>query len=281
MSSNCASEFANVYTTIQSISGNMSTYTSNVSSTYSILNQIVSNKSNINTQIYNGTQNIVCGNIIASYIINTNGVGGNVNVNSGNVTLSNGNILLSGKISLGGDYGSSGQVLVSNGNKLPSWRSSMTRGTTQSMNGLTSVSFTGIPSWANEIIIMIINGSTNGTNAPYIQIGIPSGTYPTTGYSGTMWGNNAANALNYSTTILLWNASWAATYVFHSIIRLYNMGGNTWGIQVNSTRVDAVPANPYAAVGAGTVTLTDVLDRVRINANGNTFDAGTINIMYQ
>lgn len=279
MSSNCSSEFANVYTTIQSISGNMTAYTSNVSSTYSILNQMVSNQSNINSRIFNSTQNIVCGNIITPYVINNNG---NVNVNSGNVTLSNGNLLLTGKIALGGSYGSAGQVLVSNGATLPSWRSSMTRGTTQSMNGATSVTFTGIPSWANEVIIMIINGSTNGTVAPAVLLGISSGTYINSGYSGTMWGNNGASALNYSTNILIWNATWAAVNVFHSIIRLHNMGGNTWGIQVNSTRVDAVPTNPYAAVGAGTVTLTDVLDRVRVNVGGgNTFDGGTINILYQ
>jgi hypothetical protein len=279
MSSNCASEFANVYTTIESISGNMTAYTSNVLSTYSILNQMVSNQSNINSQIFNGTQNLVCGNITN----NTNEVGGNVIINSGNVRLSNGNLLLSGKISLGGDYGSAGQVLVSNGNTLPSWRSSMTRGTTQSMNGATTIPLTGIPSWANEIVIMIINGSTNGTSSPILQLGIPSGSYLTTGYSGTMWGNNGSNALNYSTGALLWNTTWAASYVFHAIIRLYNIGGNVWGIQVNSTRIDALPTNQYAAVGSGTVTLTDVLDRVRITttAGTNTFDAGSINIVYQ
>jgi hypothetical protein len=276
MSSNCASEFANVYTIISSISGNMNTYVSNVSSTYNVLNQMVSNQSNINNSIYSNG-NINCGNIFANYVINNNG---NIIIQNGNVNINNGNLILNGKIALGSDYGSTGQVLVSNGNTLPSWRSSMTRSITQSMNGLSSVPFTNIPSWANEIIIMFVNVSTNGTVVPGIEVGTSSGTYIVSGYLGTIWGNNGAGAANFSTNIRLWNTVWAASYVFHGIVRLYHMGGNVWNIQVNTSRSDAAPTNSYATLGEGRISVGAVLDRVRINVGANTFDAGSINIMY-
>jgi hypothetical protein len=278
MSCNCALEFSNIYTTISNISGNMNSYVSNVSSTYSLLNQMVSNQSNINNQLYSGSGNIICGNINAIYMLHNNG---NAIINNGNLILNNSNIILNGKIALGSDYGSTGQVLISNGNTIPQWRSSFTRSTTISTNGTTSYAFTGIPSWANKIVIMIINCSTNGTQVPFIQVGIPSGTYLSTGAVGSITGGNAAASNLISGTIRLWNASWASTYVFHSIIQLTNMGSNVWSIEINSVRVDEIPTNFYTAVGSGTVTLTDVLDRIRINANGNTFDGGSMNIMYQ
>ncbi len=272
MSLNCASEFANVYTTISSISGNMNTYVSNVLSTYNVLNQMVLNQSNINNSIYSNG-NIICGNIFSNYIINNNG---NIIIQNGNVNMNNGNLILNGKIALGSDYGSSGQVLISNGNTLPSWRSSITRSTTQSMNGATSVAFTNIPSWANEIIIMFVNASTNGTVVPNINIGTLAG-YSGPTYLGTIWGNNGAGVENFSTNILLWNTTWIDTNVFTGIVRLHHMGGNVWGIQVNTARSGA----PYASVGEGRVSVGGVLDRVRINiGGGNTYDSGSATIMY-
>jgi hypothetical protein len=273
MSSNCASEFANVYTTISIISGNINSYVSNVSSTYGILNQMVSNQSNIHNSIYNNISNINCGNIFANNVINHNG---NIMIQNGNLNINNGSLLLNGKISLGSDYGSAGQVLVSNGNTLPVWRSSITRGTIQSMNGTTSVAFTNIPSWANEIIIMFVDVSTTSTPLPHIEVGTSAG-YISSGYLGTIWGDNAASAINFSTNIRLWNASWAASYVFHGIVRLYHIGGNDWNIHLNTARSDGTGA--YASVGEGRISVGGVLDRLRMNG-GSTFDDGSINIMY-
>jgi hypothetical protein len=54
------------------------------------------------------------------------------------------------------------------------------------------------------------------------------------------------------------------------------MGGNVWNIQVNTARSGA----PYASVGEGRISVGAVLDRIRINVGANTFDAGSINIMY-
>ena len=279
MSCNCALEFGNVYTIISSISGNMNSYVSNVSSTYGMLNQIVSNQSNINNQIYNGVGNILCGNVIASSIINNNG---NLRLNNGNLTLNNSNLILNGKIALGNDYGSAGQVLISNGNTLPIWGSSMTRRTTQSLNGSTTISCTDIPSWANRIIITAINYSTNGTNVPRIDVGISTGTYLTSGLVGSIvGGNGAASNLFASGQIRLWNSSWASSYISHSIIHLTHMGNNIWSVEVNSVRIDLIPTSFYTAIGSGIFTVGNTLDRVRINAGGNTFDAGSINIIYQ
>lgn len=59
---------------------------------------------------------------------------------------------------------------------------------------------------------------------------------------------------------------------------LIRIQGNTWVASL-SGGYETI----YIAVGGGSVTLSGVLDRVRITtANGtDTFDTGTVNIMYE
>ena len=143
----------------------------------------------------------------------------------------------------------------------------------------TSIDFTGIPSWAKRITIMLSVMSTNGTSNILCQIG-DSGGFENTGYtSGCSFAqiSNQAGAANSTAGYILINGVGAAnTYSGHVV--LTNITGNTWV----SSHVIGVQTT-YNYFGGGTKTLSDTLTQVRITtANGtDTFDAGTINILYE
>ncbi len=154
----------------------------------------------------------------------------------------------------------------------------LTLGTAVNASG-TSVDFTGIPSWVKRITVMFNAVSTNGTSLPQIQLG-DSGGVETTGYVSLASAVNAAVAAN-STTGLLVNAAGNAAYVVTGIVTIATLGSNLWVSSTVATTDSGV--GNYSISGAGRKTLSDTLDRVRITTvNGtDTFDAGSINILYE
>jgi hypothetical protein len=143
----------------------------------------------------------------------------------------------------------------------------------------TAVDFTGIPSWVRRITVQFAGVSTNGVSQTQIQIG--SGSFTTSGYasSAILASNAAAITGQNSTTGFLLLGTTAATVVSHGAAVLSLVSGNTWVLSSVLGRNDSGAAN-YAG---GSVTISGVLDRVRVTTfNGtDTFDAGTINIMYE
>jgi len=153
----------------------------------------------------------------------------------------------------------------------------MTIGTSVTASG-TAVDFTGIPSWIKRITVMFNGVSTNGTGKTILRVG--DGAIVSSGYSGSY-----GNLQHLGTTVIaaettgfeLYNNT--AAYVMYGAITLFNTSGTTW---VASGLVMSTGMNALLPTG-GSITLTGTLDRVRITAvNGtDTFDAGTINIMYE
>lgn len=112
----------------------MSNITGNNTSTYNQLSRIIGQQSNISNLIYNGTGNIITGNLIVNDLLNINGnlaysnlnltgnfITLNANISSiyGNIVLSNGNILISnGNIVLnnGNVNNTIGNININNGN---------------------------------------------------------------------------------------------------------------------------------------------------------------------
>jgi hypothetical protein len=138
----------------------------------------------------------------------------------------------------------------------------------------TSIDFTGIPSWAKRITVMLNAVSGSGTSNFMIQLG-DSGGVETTGYTGAV--NRESNILGFSTGfILMFNTSAVNTHIIPVVIN--NVNANNWMCSFISTRSDT-----YVSYGAGSKELSATLDRVRITTvNGtDTFDAGSINIMYE
>jgi hypothetical protein len=156
---------------------------------------------------------------------------------------------------------------------------SLTLATAQNTTSGTSIDFTGIPSWVKRITVMFNAVSTNGNSLIHIRAGT-SGGVVSSGYlsSATNFDLNSLGTVTYTAGFSGGNQGGAASIV-HGTLSLHNVSGNTWsGIgvfaQSDTTRTMFV---------AGSITLSATLDRVRITTvNGtDTFDAGSINIMYE
>ena len=147
--------------------------------------------------------------------------------------------------------------------------------TAQASTSGTSIDFTSIPSWVKRITVMVAGVSTNGTSVVCIQLG-DSGGIETTGYSGGATNQTPTYTANTVGLNLSGTMSAVSILVGHAV--LTNISGNTW---VLSAGIQLSLANLAAA--AGLKTLSDTLDRIRITTvNGtDTFDAGSINILYE
>ena len=152
----------------------------------------------------------------------------------------------------------------------------LTLSTAQASTSGTSIDFTSIPSWAKSISIIFSGVSTNGSSNVLIQLG-DSGGFETTGYLGASYSPISGN-VNFTSGVGV-NMFNGATCIVHGLVSLQNLTGNTWVASGVLSRSDA------AAVGstAGSKTLSAALTQIRITTvNGtDTFDAGSINIMYE
>jgi hypothetical protein len=118
--------------------------------------------------------------------------------------------------------------------------------------------------------------STNGTSPILVRIGTSSGVEATS-YLGSAWTANTTNTSN-STGFLI-SADMAATNIWHGSLILSLVNSNIWVIQGVVGRSDAATC----AVSGGSKSLSGTLDRLRITTvNGtDTFDAGSVNILYE
>ena len=154
-------------------------------------------------------------------------------------------------------------------------------GTAQASTSGTSIDFTSIPSWVKRITIMFNSVSTNGSSPPQIQLG--AGSVTTSGYLGSNTFNNGtvAAGANFTTGFGLGvNTSyWAASCVAQGSVSITLQTGNSWVATGSIGRSDAIGSY----VTNGLIALGGTLDRVRITTvNGtDTFDAGSINILYE
>lgn len=143
----------------------------------------------------------------------------------------------------------------------------------------TSIDFTSIPSWVKRITVMFNGVSLSGSASLLVQVG--SGSPTTSGYSSV-----AANLQNSSAVAVTTSTAGFIVYINFNTenvigtMDIVNISGNTWvasGVSNSSAGITV------ALFQSGNVTLSGVLDQVRITtSNGtDTFDAGSVNIMYQ
>jgi hypothetical protein len=169
------------------------------------------------------------------------------------------------------------------GSGLVAGASLITSGTAVATTSGTAIDFTSIPSWVKRITVMFNNVSGSGTSAQVVQIG--SGSIQTTGYgSGSEQGNTGV-APRVSTTYFYATGTSNAGGQSTGHVVLTNVSGNIWvqsGLIIDSVNGSS-SANLSYTISSGVVTLSGVLDRIRITtANGtDTFDGGSINILYE
>lgn len=185
----------------------------------------------------------------------------------------------------GANYGTSGQVLTSNGSaSAPTWETGagITRATAVASTSGTSIDFTSIPSTVRRVTVMFNGVSTSGTSSIQIQLGTgATPTYTTSGYLGSSMAvaNASTTAGEQNGTGFRLVANISATSVQHGSIQLINITGNTWTESAVLGHSDLSRVN----WSGGSIALAAALTAVRITTvNGtDTFDAGTINIMYE
>jgi hypothetical protein len=189
-----------------------------------------------------------------------------------------GNLVLDG-IEFPNADGSAGQALVTDGSGVLSFATpaGITLGTAVASTSGTSIDFTGIPAGVKRVTVMFSAVSTNGTSALLIQIG--AGSVTTSGYTlSTGVIINATPAAFYvesTAGFIILNGD--SANVFNGTSNIFNVASNTW------TNNHIIGGRDASRNGGGSISLGGTLDRVRITTvNGtDTFDAGTINIMYE
>ena len=141
----------------------------------------------------------------------------------------------------------------------------------------TSIDFTALPSWIKRITVMFNGVSTSGTSNHLVQLGTGSTTYATSGYASS--GSTivtTAGTVTSTAGFIQYTDTAAFTVSGHMVIT--NVSGNVWvssHICKNTTT--------STCMGGGDITLGAVLTAVRITTvNGtDTFDAGSVNILYE
>jgi hypothetical protein len=152
-------------------------------------------------------------------------------------------------------------------------------GTAVASTSGTSIDFTSIPSWVKRITVMFSGVSTNGISLVEVRLGTSSG-FVATGYLGAS-GNLSSGAVGSTSsstgmrTDNIGSASLARNGVFSCVL----LTANTWC----SSSIMADSTTALLGFAGSSIALAGVLDRVRITTvNGtDTFDAGTINILYE
>lgn len=154
----------------------------------------------------------------------------------------------------------------------------ITAGTAVASTSGTSITFTGIPSWVKRITIMLNGVSGSGASEYLFQIG-DSGGIENTGYLSTGSVFAAVVVSTAYTTGFGFPSGGSAAKIWQGAIRISNITGNKWVADGVFARSDTV----NAAITAGGKTLSDVLTQVRLtHVNGtDTFDAGTVNILFE
>ena len=142
----------------------------------------------------------------------------------------------------------------------------------------TNIDFTSVPSWVKRITVMYQGISTTGSSVIIVQLGT-SGGVQTSSYVGSSWESNTINT-TYSAGFAIGTSNTASS-VWSGIgtICLQNSSTNNW-IWSN---VAGDSAGGNTSQGGGYKTLSASLTTVRLTiTNGtDTFDAGSVNILYE
>lgn len=158
--------------------------------------------------------------------------------------------------------------------------SNIQSGTSVASTSGTSIDFTSIPSWVKRITVILNGVSLSGTANFRFQLGTSAGIV-STGYVGAATNIQNANPTNGAVYAgggfdLTNNVNLVVQY---GTLRIVNITGNTWVADGVFSRTTAANGADFTA---GTVVLSGTLDRVRVTSTGaDTFDAGSINILYE
>jgi hypothetical protein len=152
----------------------------------------------------------------------------------------------------------------------------LVQGTAVASTSGTSIDFTGIPAWAKRITVMFNGVSLSATANLLIQIG--NGSPEVTGYlSASSFVSTVASSTSATNGFIIQITAAAGVIQGSLILTLFS--GNTWVANGVVARSDQSATTQTG----GSKTTSAAVDRVRITTTTgtDTFDAGSINIMYE
>jgi hypothetical protein len=201
-------------------------------------------------------------------------------LDSANILVGNGSNVAT-KVAVTGDVtiSNAGVTAIGSAKVTPTMLTQpLTLATAQNTTSGTSIDFTGIPSWVKRITVMLNGVSTNGSSELLVQVG--SGSVASSGYSSASSEIGSTATLNVTSTSGFIIRHFNAPNAISAMVTIASLGsGNNY---VSSHAASNV-IGAGALTGAGSVSLSGTLDRVRLTTvNGtDTFDAGSVNIMYE
>lgn len=156
----------------------------------------------------------------------------------------------------------------------------ITSGTVQTASS-NPIEFTTIPSWVKRITVMFSGLSFTSTPSGYTFIQLGTGatpTYTTSGYASQTitTGSASINTVNQTSGFGVLNPN-SSTTLYGGACTLTNLSGNIWVCAGSAS--DASGTRMY--VTSGTISLGAALTAVRLNAAGETYDSGSVNILYE
>jgi hypothetical protein len=178
--------------------------------------------------------------------------------------------------------GTAGQVLkVNTGATAPAWANGLTSGTATASTSGTTVDFGSIPAGVKRIVVQFIGVSISGTDNLILQIGDAGGIEPT-GYLGGALEleGSGQSTLNPTTGFAVTAAITAATVMHGTVtLTLQNAATFTWV----STGMLGHSDSGRVQVSGSSKSLSAELTQLRITtvSGSDTFDAGSINILYE
>jgi hypothetical protein len=155
--------------------------------------------------------------------------------------------------------------------------------TVKNSTSVTSIDFTGIPAWAKRVTIMFNGVSTTGTSPVIVQLGYSGGftgaTYNSSGSGATTGVSSVTTTVGLYAIGTPAGGGSGAAYAMNGMMNLTNMTGNIWA----SMAIVAQNSVAHTNWAAGIATAGGTLSQVRITTVGGTetFDAGSINILYE
>ena len=158
--------------------------------------------------------------------------------------------------------------------------SAIVHGTAVASTSGTSIDFTGIPSWVKRVTVMLQGVSLNAAASIAIRLGT-SGGVVATGYVARQANivASAANGANETTGFVFGTGNVSSDLWSGSVV-INNLTGNNW---IAAGACVQTAGTTFTTFPCGSIALGAALDRVRITTTAGTasFNAGTINILYE
>jgi hypothetical protein len=156
-------------------------------------------------------------------------------------------------------------------------------GTAVTLTNQSTVDFTSLPSWVKRVTVMLDGVSLSGADYPLIQLGYGgTPTYVTSGYSGgsqNLTTAPASGSQQPGNGFSIRNALAANANIGIMTLVLFSSSTNTW---IGTYTGFGGTTTFLFAFSNSSVALSGTLTAVRLTRSGtNTFDAGSVNILYE